>query len=103
MNRPLKIHSKEWDDTRTYGERAWRIVDRVLPKLPPAHGFYDPAGFVARGQRNYAREELYWRTMPRLRAKAEGGRPFIAMPKHCDHIYGGSIMERISRELELAA
>lgn len=87
-------------NARTYSERAWRIVDRVLPKLPVVSAFYDPAGFEEAGRRNYAREELFWRTMPRLRAKAEGGAPYITMPKHMDHVFGGSIMERISREFE---
>lgn len=88
---------------RTYRERAWRIVDRLLPKLPVVSAFYDPEGFMEAGRRNYAREELFWRTMPRLRAKAEGGLPYIAMPKNMDHVFGGSIMERIAREFEEAA
>lgn len=31
--------------------RAWAIVNAELPQLPPAHGFYDPDGFVARSIR----------------------------------------------------
>ena len=89
---------------RTYSERAWRIVDRLLPKLPVVSAFYEPEAFMAAAHRNYARTELFWRTMPRLRAKAEGGLPYIAMPKGADHVFSGGIMERVAREFkELAA
>jgi len=89
---------------RGYRERAWRIVDRILPTVPLAHGFYEPELFVARSRRNSERKRLFYRTFARLRAKAEGGRPFIGIPKHSEHLYGpGDAMWDVARELEEAA
>lgn len=85
----------------TYQERARRIVDRVLPALPDAHGFRDPAGFIAGSRRQGERARLYWRTFARLRAKAEGGKPFLALPKDCPALEGGAMWE-VARELEAA-
>lgn len=86
-----------------YHARANRIVDRVLPALPVAHGFYDPLGFVEGARRQGDRSRLFWRTLARLRAKVEGGPPRIDMPKGSDHILGGSIMWQVARELEREA
>jgi hypothetical protein len=84
-----------------YRTRAQRIVDRVLPALPAAHGWNDPAGFVAAAQRDGERSRLFWRTFARLRAKAEGGKPYIALPKDCPAVSEG-IMGEVARELEAA-
>ena len=87
-----------------YPARAIRIVDRVLPKLPSAHGFYDPTGFVAKSRRNGERQRLYWRTLARLRAKVEGGKPYLKLPRDCEHLYGpGNALYDISKELEAAS
>ena len=88
----------------TYHQRAARIVDRVMPPIRTPHGFYDPQGFVAACRYSSERKRLYWRTFARLRAKAEGGRPFIAIPKNCEHLWGpGDAMFDVARELEEAA
>ena len=88
----------------TYHERAAQIVDRVMPRLPTPHGFYDPHGFVAACRYSSERKRLYWRTYARLRAKAEGGKPYIAIPKNCEHLWGpGDAMFDVARELEEAA
>lgn len=85
----------------TYGERATRIVDRVLPKLRSAHGWYDPEWFVEAARREGQRQRLYWRTFARLRAKAEGGVPHITIPSGCEHLWGpGTAMFDVAEELE---
>jgi hypothetical protein len=85
----------------TYQDRARRIVDRVLPHLPAANPLYDAAGFRASSIRHGERERLYWRTFARLRAKAEGGKPFLKLPKDCAALEGGA-MATVARELEAA-
>lgn len=85
-----------------YMERAQRIVDRVMPPLPVAHGFYDPRGFVERSRYNRSRKVLYWRTFARIRAKVEGGQPFLKMPADT-YALRGSAMAQVARELESAA
>lgn len=89
-------------DRADYHGRATRIVNRVLPALRPAHGWYDPAGFVARAQRCGARERLHWLIFAKLRAKAEGGEPYITLPKGVDHLAGGP-MWQVAKELEAAS
>lgn len=89
-------------DRSNYHARAGRIVDRVLPTLPTAHGFYDPAGFIAAARRHGERERLYWRTFARLRAKAEGGRPYLRLPKDCPAVAEGPLAQ-VARELEREA
>lgn len=49
--------------------RANRIVNRYLPQLPLAHGFYDPHGFRARSIRSGDRFALYQSIESRLLAK----------------------------------
>lgn len=89
-----------------YNKRAWRIVDRILP-LPPGgarHGFYDPAGFLERAQIRGQRKRMQLRIFAKLRAKAEGGVPFIAVPKNVPHLFGpGDALFDVARELELEA
>jgi hypothetical protein len=88
----------------TYSERAARIVARVMPPRPAPHGFYDPAGAIAHAREAGERRRLYWRTFARLRAKAEGGRPYITLPRDSGHIIGpGDAMYDVARELEGAA
>lgn len=88
----------------TYHQRAARIVDRVMPPIKTPNGFYDPQGFVAACRQSSERKRLYWRTFARLRAKAEGGKPYIAIPKNCEHFLGpGDAMFDVARELEAAA
>jgi hypothetical protein len=82
----------------TYRDRASRIVDRVLPALPAANPLYDPEGFVAGSRRHGERQELYWLTFARLRAKAEGGRPYLTLPKDCPAIEDGA-MARVAKRL----
>ncbi len=94
-----------------YHERAWRIVDRVMPKLPPErtpHGFYEFDAFMEgaqrKGRHEGARRRLYWRTYARLRAKAEGGKPFIRLPQGSGHLFGpGDPMFDVAKELEALA
>jgi hypothetical protein len=87
------------DRERTYSKRAWRIVDRVLPALPSAHGFYQPHAFIAGSRRRGDRNYLQWMIYARLRAKAEGGEPFIGIPKNCEHLWGpGDSMFDASRD-----
>lgn len=85
-----------------YRARAARIVERVLPSLPSANPLYDAAGFVAASRRQGERSRLFWRTYARLRAKAEGGKPYLALPKDCEAVSGG-IMGDVARELEVEA
>lgn len=88
----------------TYHERARRIVDRVMPKTPTPHGFYDPAGFIAAARYSGERNRLYWRTFARLRAKAEGGRPYLTIPPNCEHLWRpGDALFDVARELEAQA
>lgn len=75
------------DAQQALHDRAWKIVDRVLPELPTAHGFYQPHAFVASARRSGDRKYLEWMVFARLRAKAEGGEPFIAIPKNCEHLW----------------
>lgn len=82
-----------------YQARARRIVDRVLPDIPATKPLCDPEGFVAACRRHGDRQRLFWRTYARLRAKAEGGQPYIALPKDCEHLSGGA-MWQVARELE---
>lgn len=94
------------DVTEGYRARAWRIVDRVLP-LPGSgarHGFYDPAGFLERARIRGQRKRLALRIFARLRAKAEGGVPYLAVPKNVPHLFGpGDALFDVARELELEA
>jgi len=84
-----------------YHKRAARIVDRVMPKIKTPHGFFDPEGFIEASRYSGQRMRLYWRTLARLRAKAEGGRPYIAIPKHCEHLWrAGDAMFDVAREME---
>jgi hypothetical protein len=95
----------------TYSQRAQAIVDRVLPKLPDEptpHGFYAFGAFVDKamrhGKHTRARQVLYYRTLARLRAKAEGGKPYLKLPQGSSHLYGpGDALFDVARELELAA
>ena len=83
-----------------YTNRAWAIVDRVLPKRGfDAHPFSDPEGFAASCQHAHRRNLMFWRTFARLQAKAEGGDPCIRMPKDQSALEG-SAMQIVSRELE---
>jgi hypothetical protein len=84
-----------------YRARAARIVERLLPSLPAVNPLYDAAGFVAASRRHGERERLFWRTYARLRAKAEGGKPYLALPKDCAALWGGP-MWQVARELEQA-
>lgn len=79
--------------------RAHRIVDRVLPILPAVSGFYEAEQFIAASRRHGERENLYWRTLARLRAKVEGGKPSLALPKDCPAVSGG-VMGDVAREME---
>lgn len=82
-----------------YRERATRIVDRVLPDIPATNPLCDPEGFVAACRRHGDRQRLFWRTYARLRAKAEGGLPYLTLPKDCEHLSGGA-MWQVAREFE---
>lgn len=75
-----------------YQDRAWRIVDRVLPKLQPAHGFYDSRSSIRAARRLGDRNYLSWMIFARLRAKAEGGDPHIDLPYGCEESLRGSAM-----------
>ena len=84
----------------TYHHRAARIVDRAMPSIETPHGFYDPQGFMDALCYAGERKRLYWRTFARLRAKAEGGKPYISPPKDCGHIWGpGDAMFDVAHEL----
>lgn len=84
--------------------RAWRIVDRLLPYLPRAHGFYEPEEFMARVSRNNWRKRLWLYIKARLRAKAIGGVPHIRLPAHCEHIWApGDALYDVSKFLESQA
>jgi hypothetical protein len=89
--------------TATYTDRARKIVDRVLPLLPACSAYYDPDGFIAASQRHHDRQRKFWITFAQLRAKAEGGRPYITMPKGAEHVTRGGAMYQVARELDLAA
>lgn len=85
-----------------YADRAWRIVNRVLPEISTPHGFDDPQGFVVASIRGGDRLRLFYRTYARLRAKAEGGKPFLQYPRDVPALEG-TIMWQVSKELEAAA
>lgn len=113
MNKMVFIQTPELDELdaierRTakadYTARALRIVDRVLPKLPQPQGWDDPRGFVAGSRRLGERKRLFYRIFARLRAKAEGGAPYLAVPPGCEHLWGpGTAMFDVARELEREA
>lgn len=87
------------DRERIYRERAWRIVDRVLPALPSAHGFYQPHAFIAASRRRGDRNYLAWMIFAKLRSKAEGELPRVGIPKNCEHLWGpGDSMFDASRD-----
>ncbi len=89
-----------------YRRRAWRIVDRVMP-LPTGgapHGFYEPAAFLDRAVLRGERKRLHLRTFARLRAKAEGGAPYLAVPKNVPHLFGpGDALFDVAAELAAEA
>lgn len=85
---------------RVYHARAARIVDRLLPAFPSAHGFYQPHAFMAGARRGGDRKYLEWMIYARLRAKAEGGEQHIELPKDCEHSLGGSAMWKARKALE---
>ena len=83
-----------------YSERATRIIDRVMPKNTTPHGFYNPAGFVGSCVYETIRRRAYWMTFARLRAKAEGGRPYVELPPRCEHLFNaGNPMFDVSKYL----
>ena len=85
---------------QSYGRRAWRIVDRILPPTdcrPSA--FYDPEAFIIVRRYKDKRARLFWHTFARLRAKAEGGRPRLDLPAD-DYAIRGSSMWNVAKELE---
>lgn len=86
-----------------YRARAHAIVDRVLPELPSVHGWDDPHGFAAASARRGDRSYLFWHVFARLRAKAEGGLPSIALPPDSEHCLSGSGMWRAAKEFERQA
>lgn len=87
------------DRERGYKDRARRIVDRLLPALPSAHGFYQPHAFIAGARRRGDRNYLQWMIFARLRAKAEGDEPRVAIPKNCEHLWrAGDAMFDASRD-----
>lgn len=65
---------KEPRDTLAFrgaiGERAAKIVVRVRPLAPVAHGFYQPAAFVEQCRAGGQREALYRDVCKRLARKA---------------------------------
>lgn len=73
---PIKLPS----DPATLSQRAWRVVDRLLPRLPDAHGFRNPHGFILASQRDGFRSQFFWLTKAQLRAKATGEEPYVALP-----------------------
>lgn len=82
-----------------YQRRARRIVERVMPALQfTPNPLASPTDFMAATQYSAERTRLYWRTIARLRAKAEGGRPYLDVPKGDAMI--GSIMHQVAKELE---
>jgi hypothetical protein len=105
VNIPTRIipgtQAQEMDrmqDARSYGERAKRIVERVLPHLPTPNPLYGAEGFMAAAQRHSERDRLYWRTFARLRAKAEGGAPVLKLPRDSYALEGGAMAE-VARDL----
>lgn len=53
------------------GERASKIVARVMPDTSAAHGFYDPMGFVAACRYREAQNVLCLAIGARLAGKAQ--------------------------------
>ena len=88
--------------TNDYRGRALRIVDRVMPAIRVTpHGFHDPKGFIAAAQYSNGRARLFWRTFARLRAKAEGGAPYLKVPQSAA-LVGGTLWT-VARELAAEA
>jgi hypothetical protein len=88
-----------------YRRRAWCIVDRVLPlPIGGAHGFYEPEAFFDRAVLRGQRKRLALRIFARLRAKAEGGAPYLAVPKNVPHLFGpGDALFDVAAELAAEA
>lgn len=101
MSAPIDIEALEASIAahKALAERTQRIVDRILPELPSAHGFYQPHAFVAGSRRRGDRNYLAWLLYGLLRGKAEGHPPEIRMPKDSEHCLGGTAMDRASKAL----
>lgn len=65
--------------------RAWAIVERVMPDVPTPHGFRDPHGFIASCQHRDRRERLYKHVFARLAAKAERAEPYSELKRTGTH------------------
>lgn len=85
---------------QNYRERAWKIVNRLLPELPNAHGFYEPAAFILSARRSGDRNYFFWMVFAKLRAKTEGEGPHIDLPENCEHSLGGGAMWNAAKALE---
>jgi len=91
---------------RQYSRRAWRIVDRVMPRIshPAPHGFYDRHAFMDQALLKDERKRMHLRIFARLRAKAEGGKPYLSVPKGVPHLFGpGDALFDVAAELEREA
>lgn len=79
---------KAWE-RRNYWPRAHAIAARLLPPVTWGYSFADPAGFVQASRRRGDREYLAHLIFAKLRAKAEGGKPYIALPR--DGVVGSAM------------
>lgn len=96
---PLDWHIKTADE-QEYKRRARAIIDRKMPPITKTyHGFFESEAFVLSSRYNGERELLVWRTYARLRAKDEGGAPYIKLPKD-DHALRGGAMWTVAKQLE---
>lgn len=86
---------------QNYHRRAQRITDRLMPPRPVHHGFLDPVAFWNDVHHRAIASRVFWIIKARLRAKAEGGRPVIRLPKSSRHLFGpGNAMFDVARYLE---
>lgn len=61
--------------------RAWAIVERVMPDVSTPHGFRDPQGFIASCQHRDRRNRLYRQVFARLAAKGTRAEPYSELKR----------------------
>lgn len=103
MSAPIDIEALEASIAahKALTARVSRLVDRILPEAPRAHGFYDPEGFVSGAVVRYWRRRLHLVIAARLRGKRDGHEPRIGLPRNSEHLFGpGAAMHDVSKFLE---
>lgn len=66
----METHGLTQSDYATIGQRAWNIVDRIMPPIRTPHGYYDTQGFIAAcrygAERNRRYRVIFWRLVEKV-------------------------------------